>query len=490
MDRKAIAGVPWTLLTYAGNKLITVGTTLVLSRLLVPEEFGLVALATLAVTFSNVLRDLGLGAALIVRQDLDRTAQGTALTMMLALGIVVALGLAAASPLLAKAFDEPRLDEVVAVLSVAVFIGGFAWFYETLMQRELEFRRRFVALLTQSVSYATIAIVLAAAGAGVWSLVVGQLSGYLVLSVAVYTLAPYRVRPTFERKAARDLLGTGIGFMAQGGLAAVQQNIDYIAVGRVLGANPVGLYSMAYRISELPYVGIAEPIAKVTFPSFARSLHHGESITQPFLATLRYVALVACPVGLLLSATADPFTRAILGDNWVGMIGALSVLGVWGAVRPLQGTIGWLLNSAGEARLLAWLSGLVLVPLIPALFIVADWGGIEAVAWVMLADVVVSLVLTGFYISRRVAVGARAQVGALGPVLAAGLASWIVARVVSDQASELAAGIALVLAVAAGLMAYAIAVRVAAPGLITQAATHLRQMRGEAPEEPAAKGGT
>lgn len=472
---KAAQGVPWTLLTYAANKAITVGATIVLSRLLVPSDFGLVTLATLAVTFANVLRDLGLGGALIVRQDIGRYEQGTALTMMLALGVVVGLALAASGPVLAWAFDEPRLDEVVAALSPAVLLGGFSWFYETLMQRELQFRPRFIALLGQSLCYAGIAIAMAAIGAGVWSLVVGQLAGFVALCFLLFALAPYRVRPRFEGRVARDLLRTGSGFMAQGGLAMVQQNVDYIAVGQ-LGAGPVGLYSMAYRISELPYVGVAEPVAKVTFPAFAQMIHKGSQITAPYLTSLRYVALTACPVATVLSAAAEPFTRAVLGEHWLGMVGALSVLALWGALRPLQGTMGWALNSAGEARLLAVISAVVLIPLVPLLFVAARLGGIELVAWVMLADVIVSVFVISYALEGRLGIPMKAQGSTLAPILVACVAAWLATKAVSASAVSSAAGLALVLASAAGIAAFALVAHVLAPALLREAWNDLSRM--------------
>ena len=484
MDRRTITGVPWTLLTYAGNKLITVATTIVLSRLLVPEDFGIITLASLAIAFANVLRDLGLGGALIVRQDLDRHAQGTVLTLMLVMGIVVGLGLAAAAPLLADLFDEPRLDEVIVVLSIAVFLGGFNWFYETVMQRELEFRRRFVSLALQSCSYALVAIVLAFADAGVWSLVAGQLTGYVVLAAALVTLTPYRVRPSFDRVTARSVISTGWGFMAQGGLAAVQQNSDYIAVGSVLGAGQVGLYSMSYRLSEIPYVGIADPVAKATFPSFARMRHDGQDIIGPFLSTLRSVALVACPLGVLLSAAAEPFTLALLGDKWAGMVGALAVLGVWGAVRPVQATTGWLLNSAGEAKLMAGLSVIALVPLVPLLFVAADLGGIEAVAWIMLVDLAASLVLIAAFAQRRVGVAVRSQALALAPIALACLPCWLATRLVAEGTDQMAVGVTLALASVAGVATYVVAVALVEPGLLGRFRAQVRRSLGDAPEQP------
>ena len=200
MEDKAVRGVPWTVLSYGANKAITVATTVVLARVLRPADFGLFTLALLAVIGLSLCNDLGLGGVLIVRQDLDRRALGTMLTLMILMAAAVAILLAAVAPLAALAFDEPRLRDILLALSPVVLLGGPNWFYEALLWRELEFRRRFVALTAQSVSYSATAILLATVvDAGVWSLVGGQLAGVLIYGVTLLSVSPYRVRPAFER---------------------------------------------------------------------------------------------------------------------------------------------------------------------------------------------------------------------------------------------------------------------------------------------------
>ena len=153
LESKALRGMPWTIMSYGANKLITVGTTVVLARLLVPADFGLFALALLATNGLSMFNDLGLGGTLVLRQDLDRRAQGTVLTVMMATAATLAVLLAAASPLIARAFGEPRLEEILLALAPLILFGGVNWFHEALLQRELEFRRRFVAQTAQSVVY-------------------------------------------------------------------------------------------------------------------------------------------------------------------------------------------------------------------------------------------------------------------------------------------------------------------------------------------------
>jgi lipopolysaccharide exporter len=465
-EHKVLGGVSWTLLSYGFNRALTFATTLVLARLLAPEDFGLLALATLAIGLFGLFRDLGLGSALVVRQDLTRRDQGTVFTLMLVTGVLLAALIAALTPVAAAAFDEPRLGDILPVLTLSLVLGAVTGFYSSAMQRERQFRRQFLLSVVQTVVYAVCAIVLAALGSGVWSLVIGQLVSMAAGCLAVPWLAPYLVRPRFDRAIARVAIGSGSGFMVQGWLAFVEENVDYLVVGRALGARQLGFYSMAYRLGELPLRAIAGPIAQVTFPSFAAMRERGEPIGAAFLSALRLVAVVTCPLGVVLSATADPFTRAVLGPQWTPIIGALSVLGVWAAVRPVQFTIGWLLNSVGHSRLLAAIAMAILVAFVPALVVAATYGDLTAVAWATLGDVVVSLLAFAIFTQRRAGVTIGDQWAALRPTAIALVPCWGCARVAVEVTGALPAGVSLVLSALVGLAVYAAVIARLEPALV------------------------
>ena len=447
----------------------------VLARLLLPEDFGLVTLATLGVVLLTLFSGLGLGGTLLVRHDLDARAQGTVLTLFVATGVLLALLLAAGSPLIAALLGEPRLAEVLAALAVIVFLsGGVNWFYEALLQRELEFRARFVSQVVQSVANAAVAIPLAALGGGVWSLVGGQIAGTALYGASMIALAPYHVRPRFDATAARDVMRTGRGFLLQGVTGYLSQNTDYIVIGRVLGTREVGFYSMPYRLSELPYWSIADPVFRVTLPGFARMRERGEAVVPAFVSALRLVALACCPLGVLLSATADPFTRVVFGEKWLPMIGPLAVLGIWGAVRPIQATLTSLLNSLGHAGLVGVASMVELALIVPALVAAAAMGGTTGVALVVLASGVLWLLVFSVAADRRANVGLGLQWQALRPVIIAAPAAWAVARGLTELTSGEAV-IALVAATAAGAAAYATVVSLLEPRLLP---TAIRQLGG------------
>jgi lipopolysaccharide exporter len=482
LQLKAIRGVPWTLASYGASKAVNVLTMIVLARLVAPEDFGLVALAGLALALLGLVKDLGLGGTLIVRQDLDSKALGTVLTLMVATSALLGVLTVAAAPLLADFFGEPRLRDVLFVMASLLLISGFSSFYEVVLQREMEFRRRFVALMTQTAVITAVSIPLAVAGAGVWSLVAGQIAGLVAFGVMGYALAPYRVRPAFELGLVGSLFSAGTGFLLQNVAIFARQNADYVVVGRAFGATLVGFYSMAYRLGDLTYWAIADPVARVTFPSFAKTREQGGDVRQTFVSVLRLVALISCPLGVMLSAAAEPFTEALFGERWLPMVGPLAVLGIWAAIRPVETTLNWLLNSVDQARVVGGFSMVVLVALVPALAVAATLGDITTVAWVVLGDLLVSLVFMSVMVARRAGVGLAAQGRSVAPIALACLPAWGATRAVASALDGSAAGVALAGSVAAGTVAYLGALMALAPGLLREA---LRQIGRTLGREPA-----
>lgn len=483
MHLKAIRGVPWTVAAYGANKGVNVLTTVVLARLIAPSDFGLIALANLAISLLSFVKDMGLGGTVVLRQDLDRRQLGTALSMMTLVSIALAILAGAAAPYIADFFGEPRLAGVLAATAAMLLISGFSTFYEVLLQREMEFRRRFVAISLQSATIAAVSIPVAALGGGVWSLVAGQVVALLVFGVAVFSLAPYRVRPTLIPSEVAALFRTGSGFLLQNVSLFARQNIDYIVVGRAFNASIVGFYSMAYRLCDLTYWAIADPVARVTFPSFARTHGEGGDVRGSFLAVCRLIALVACPIGVLASAAAAPFTLFVFGERWAPMIGVLQVLGLWAAIRPVDGTLTWFLNSIGHARVVGIYSLVVLLPLIPMFILAGSSGSVVWVAAVVVADAVVSFSFLAIVVRRRGGVSLADQWRSLRPAVLGCVPAWLAARGVVELTQGAPSGIALAAALGAGLAAYLGTVTLVAPHVLREALGQIAKTMGRGDDE-------
>src|SRR4051794_19769786 len=216
MEDKAIRGIRWTLLGYGASRAGGLLTTFILAHLLAPGDFGVVAFGSLLVAAVVLFGTGGLQSAIVVRQDLGRPQLRSALTLAIASYLACAGVIAALSPLASELLGEDRAGEVLLGLAIPVSFGGLTAFYAGLVQRELQFSRQFVCMAGQVLGIAATAIPLAVAGVGVWSLVLGQVAGAVVYTALLVALAPFRVRPGFDRDAARTLLGSGWGFVLQG----------------------------------------------------------------------------------------------------------------------------------------------------------------------------------------------------------------------------------------------------------------------------------
>jgi lipopolysaccharide exporter len=484
VDEKAVRGIPWTIVTFGATKVVGVLTTVVLARLLVPADFGLFALATLGLGLLSIFNGNWLGAAIVVRSDLDERARGTVLTLLILAGAVVAAVLAGLAPLAADLFDAPRLRDILFVVAGVLLFSGINWFYEMVMQRELEFRKRFAAQVARSVTFSTVAITLGVLGAGVWSLVIGQALGHVANGVTLFILAPYRVRPAFESVRARQIVRTSRGFLGQELAEFLEQNADYLAIGRILGASQLGFYSMAYRQAELPHFAIADPVAKVTFPAFAQMRQRGQDIGPAFLTALRLVALLTCPIGVMLSAGAVPFTEAIFGPNWLPMTGSLTLLGLWAIVRPLQVTVGRLLNSLGAAWMYGRISMVGLAPFAVGTIVAAQFGGITAVAGVLLGYIVIIGALLTRVVAREAGVPVRSQWRVLWPLFLASAVSWLATRATADALHAAPPILAFVLTGLACVVSYAVTVRVSDPDVMGIAVRQVRRAVGRGAPTP------
>lgn len=475
MEEKALRSLPLSLLSFGANKVITVCTTIALARLLNPTEFGLFALALMTLALLSTFNDFGFGKLLVARQDLDATAKGTILTVLIASSVGLALALVAASAPLAELFDEPRLRQLLLIITATLLLSGPVWFYESLLQRELEFKARLVAQCTQNIAFAVVAIGLVLLGYGVTGMTLANVVSYLIYLGCLLWLAPYRVRPRFQRSRLLELLTASRGFMVQGGVLFAQHNADNVTVAKILGSAPLGAYFLSYRLAQLTTEGIARPVTNVTFAAFSRMRHRGEDWTLSYLLTLRMIALAACPVALVLSAAADPLVRLLYGPKWLAMVGPLTILGLWALLHAIEWTLTSLLNSIGESDAAAAVATAGLVPLIPLLVGGAHVAGLNGVAWVLTLHAAAMTAALAFVVARRGGVALREQAAAVRTILLAGAAGWAVARLIAEATAGVPAMFGLLAAGAAGGATYLATLSIAQPGLLGQALRHARR---------------
>jgi len=433
--RSLAAGVLWSLVQLGAGRLVTFAVTIVLARLLVPEDFGLLALGLLALGVFDRLKDIGVGAGLVQRPGPWSRLAPTGLSVSVGAAVALAGACAALAPRLADVLGDEALGPVLRALAISLAVSGASVLPDAALRRRMLFRQRTVPELSGAAVKAAVSISLALAGWGVWSLVWAQVAASLAVTIGYWSV--YRqhdfppVRMGWDPSVAASLLSYGGQLAWVALLALLLDNLDYLAIGRRLGAEQLGYYTMAFRLPELLVISVCAVVGQVLFSSFSAQAGDPVGLRRQFLSATGAIACVTVPVGAGLSATAPDLVPIVLGDAFGSSVRVLQLLGLYAAVYSLTFHAGELYKASGKAHVLLWLSLAKLVAFAPALWWAAGHS-IVAVAGAMVALNVVFGLLRAAIVRRHLGIGVLAQLRPVAAPIVAGAAMWCAVVVVGE----------------------------------------------------------
>ncbi len=337
------------------SALLKVAVLVLLTRLLSPDDFGMVGAALIVVGFSLVLSDLGLGPALVQRPVLEPRHVSTAFAGSVVLGLSMAGVVWLSAPAFAEFFRMPGLEPVVAVLAWVFPVKGLSGVAENLARRELRFRwLANVEIISYGVGYGLVGVLLAWLGAGVWALVFAQFA-YAVLKAGIllWTIPPI-LRPAPQWAAFRDLLAFGAGnSAAQLGVLCANQ-ADNFVVGRWLGAGALGLYSRAYQLMALPTAQFGSVLDYVLFPAMSKVQHDPRRLSLAYLRGTALLSLVMLPAGVVLWVLGPDLIRVLFGERWMPMAPAFQLLALGMMFRTSYRMSDSIARATGAVYRRAW----------------------------------------------------------------------------------------------------------------------------------------
>lgn len=407
----------WNGAAYALSKGLLFLTSVLLARLLVPADFGLLALGLLAINLLDTLDDFGVGDALVQRQAEADRAGGAALVLNLLTGLGMTVVAFLSAPWVAAFFNEPRALPVVQALAFTFLIKGLGLTHEARLRKNLDFRRRALAEIGRVATKGLVSVGLALAGFGVWSLVWGQLGGGLAATLLYWMVARSRLRPSFDLGLMRSLLGFGSQLVVVELLGMLHKNIDYLIVGRRLDAAQLGYYTIAFRVPELVIIGLCYLLSQALFPTYARLQQDPSALRRGFLSALRYLSLVTVPAGIGLMMVTPEFVDLVYTARWAPAVPVMQALALYAAVYSLSFNAGDVYKAIGRPDILARLGVFKLLLTVPVLW----WAAGFSIVHVALGQLAVTVVLTLVRLtvaSRVLAVRPLALVQALAPAMA------------------------------------------------------------------------
>jgi PST family polysaccharide transporter len=441
---RTLRGIFWAYGSYVAGRLLVLGSIAVLARVLTPSEFGLVAFALATTAILDGVSDLGLSQSLIISkdEDVERRAD-TAWTVSVLIGAVLTLVTFALAPVAAAFFDTDELRTLLPLLGVNFVLRALGITHFAIAQRQVDFRTRTVAELSDVVVRGAVGIGLALGGAGAYSLVGGYLAGSLALTAALWLLVPWRPRGRIRRDDLRAMLGFGGGVTALGLLSMVITTADYVVVGHRLGQEQLGLYTLGYRLPELLVVNLAIVAGLVLFPAMAGIAR--AALADAFLTSLRYTLIVAAPIAAGLLILAEPLVLIAFGDQWRASIPVMQVLTLYALAGTVDIPAGIAYKSIGRVDVLLKLAIPRAILALAGILLVVD-RGIVAVATSQAAVAGLFTAIGIVLAARLLGTGGRRIWLAAWPALVAtgalAAALWLVTIAIEDRYATVAVSIA------------------------------------------------
>lgn len=433
-----VRGLAWTAAMRWASQLFSWVSTLVVARILVPEDFGLVSMAAIYLGFLGLVSEFGFGSAIITLRTITSDQIAQLNTAAVLIGVAsFALTCAVAIPL-GHFFHSEQLPLVVVVMSLGFVVNSFRSVPNAILQRDMSFKSLALIEGAQSLVLAGAMVVLALLGFGYWTLVAGNL-----LSAALTTtLTLVQCRRGFAWPRLRELMPSiTFGGQVLGARLAWYSytNSDFFVAGRRLGSEPLGAYSLAWTLASVPIEKIGVLIFN-TAPAYFSALKNDKAgLRRNLLHLTEGISLLTIPLCVGLALVASEFVPLALGEKWLPMIVPLQLLAAYGTIRSVSPLIAQILQVTGETRYNMWNSIVAAIVLPVGFFVGSHWGinGI-ALTWLVLHPIV--LVLPYRRALQRIELPFRTYLVALLPPANAALhmaAAVLIARALLPSAVSL-----------------------------------------------------
>lgn len=373
------------------DRLVGLVSTVILARLLVPEDFGIVAMAAVVIGAVDTVLDLGVSSALIQNKDANRDDFNTAWTLRMMQAAVAAAIIVALAPYAGDYFNDKRVPDVIRAMSLLVLIGGFENIGIVAFQKNMEFGRDFRFFFLRRIAGFLLTIALAFYLQSYWAMVVGAIFGRSIGVLISYWLHDFR--PKLSLVCIRKMWSFSQWVVVRNMGAYGQGQLDKFLVGNRTNASTMGNYALADEIAVLPISELLAPLGRVLFPAFVKVKHDGEQLRNVFRKALGVQSLLAIPAGVGLCLVAGDVVMILLGPKWQSSTPLVQILALVSIATALSHSCGYLLLSLGRVRLqavLAWAQLLIFIILTITVF---KHAGVEGIAYTRLATTILGLII-------------------------------------------------------------------------------------------------
>jgi len=348
LEDKAKSGTIWVTIGQMNLKLLSLLSLVILARLLAPQDFGIVVMASVVIEFMRLFGDFGISAAIIHHQDeIDHYANAS-FWMNISISAVLTLTTMAAAPLVVAFYQKEMLRKLIYLLSLGFFFQGIGATHYTLLTKELDFKKATLVKLISDTLVKGTTIIMAFAGFGVWSLVVPEVLIAPIKSLLYWWVCPWRPHWRIDFHYMKKIFDYGKNVFGTDLIRYVNINTDYLIIGKMLGETMLGFYSFAYNMAAWPVVNIIWIITMVTFPLFSKIQNDLPRLHSTFLKMIRVLSIITFPLYVGLFVTAQEVIPFVFGEKWLPAIPSFQILLVFAAIRSFTSPGGQILKAIGH----------------------------------------------------------------------------------------------------------------------------------------------
>ncbi len=371
---RAVTGISWSALSQLGREGLGLLTTLVLARLLSPDEFGLLGMVMVFIGFITIFQNLGLGASIIQDQKITQNQLSGIFWLNLGFSILITILVLVTAPFVSGFYNEPSITSIMMVLALNFPLGALAMIPGVMLTKRMEFKK---LAIIQNIAIAVgniVGITMAFMGFGVWALVWQRIIRTLILTLLQWIMVPWSPNWTLSYQKIKKQLSFGIYLQAGSLLNYGTRNVDDLLIGKIIGASSLGVYQMAYRLMLWPLEKVSRVVGNVMFPVLSTIQGEKARVKRVFLRTTRSIAFITFPMVLGVWVIAPSVVYTLLGENWTGVIPIFQILCILGLPQSIGTNTGWIFLSQGRTDIRLKLQIAASALIITSFIIGINWG--------------------------------------------------------------------------------------------------------------------
>lgn len=409
-----ISNLIWRLAERCGAQLVSFIVSIVLARILAPEDYGTIALVTVFTAILQVFVDSGLGTALIQKKDVDEIDFSSVFYFNFAVCLILYLGMFAAAPFIADFYGDVTLVPVIRILSLTIVISGVKGIQQAYVSRNMLFKRFFFSTIGGTIFSAVLGIAMAYAGFGIWALVAQQLSNTFIDTLILWITVRWRPTKSFSWTRLKNLLSFGWKLLVSSLLDTAYNNLRNLIIGKMYSSSDLAFYNQGDKFPKVIVTNINASIDSVLLPTMSSAQDDKERVKQMTRRAIKTSTYVMAPLMMGLAFCAEPIVSLVLTDKWLPCVPFLRIFCITYMFWPVHTANLNAINAMGRSD---WFLRLEIIKKIMGMTILLStmWFGVMAMAYSLLLSSVLSQIINSWPNRKLLGYGYLEQVRDFAP---------------------------------------------------------------------------